>query len=102
VSPPSDPPRRAPPESRPPTLGSAFPPPPDDDGVYVTIVDSAGDRARKLVPVTIFDENFVWVDDEGNERRFNRQSGFENPPGGSWSTWRLSGHDHRRWVVQPG
>ncbi len=97
----SDPPTRIPPGSNPPTLGSAFPAPPDDDGVYVTIVDSVGDKPRKLVPVTVFDEAYVWVDDLGTERRFNRQSGFENPPGGAWSTWRLSGHDRRRWSIDP-
>ena len=94
------PPGAPPPRSEPPTLGSAFPPPLDeDDGVYVTIVDSVGDKPRQQVPVTTFDEGSLWVDDLGTERRFNRASGFENPPGGAWSTWRLSGHDKRRWSV---
>lgn len=63
-----------------------------------TIVDgSSGTRAR--VPIVSFDEAFVSVDAVGEVKRFSRQTGFEIPPGGSWSAWRLAGRDLRRWRI---
>lgn len=62
----------------------------------VTIVNGwrGGDRA--VVPVVKVDSDYVWVEVLGEVRRFSRSTGFEHPPGGTWSTWRLSGKDYRR------
>jgi hypothetical protein len=67
------------------------------DEVRVTIVNGMRGGERVSVPVVQFDEEWVWVEVVGEPRRFSRETGFEHPPGGTWSTWRLSGTDHRRW-----
>lgn len=67
----------------------------------VTIVDSIPGGARLEVEIVALDEDVVAVrapsvaTEAEQLRRFSRISGFELRPGGSWSTWRLSGSDFR-------
>jgi len=62
----------------------------------ITIVNSARKDERIAVPVVAIDPVWVVVRVGEIDRRFSRKSGFEHPPGGSWSAWRLSGADRRR------
>ncbi len=62
----------------------------------VTIVNGMRGGERAVVRVLRVDEVYVWVEVVGQAKRFSRHTGFEHPPGGTWSTWRLSGRDHRR------
>ncbi|MFO0548971.1 MAG: lyase family protein [Polyangiaceae bacterium] len=71
-----------------------------DTRVTVTIVNGPRHGERAVVPITRFDEHFVYVELFGEERRFSRHTGFELKGGAAWSTWRLSGADHRRWKVE--
>ena len=67
----------------------------------MTIVDGGRGGSRVAVAVLRFDADYVWVEVLGQERRFSRITGFEHPPGGTWSTWRLSGKDHRLYKPRP-
>ncbi len=62
----------------------------------ITIVNGASDGERVAAPLVRLDDAWVFVKVGDVERRFSRQTGFEHPPGGSWSAWRLSGADRRR------
>ncbi len=61
----------------------------------MTIVDSIPGGARLEVEVVEMEEDVLTVRAGELIRRFSRVSGFELRPGGSWSTWRLSGSDFR-------
>jgi hypothetical protein len=67
----------------------------EDPPKVVTIVDSMPGGARAEVEIVTLDEDVVTVRTSGDPRRFSRITGFELRPGGSWSTWRLSGSDFR-------
>ena len=54
---------------------------------------------RVSVAVLRIEPLVVVVERDGEELRFSRRTGFELKPGGSWSAWRLSGKDHRRFLV---
>jgi hypothetical protein len=62
----------------------------------VTIVNGATENERIAVPIVRLDDAWVFVRVGEVERRFSRKTGFEHPPGGSWSAWRLAGADRRR------
>lgn len=62
----------------------------------ITLVNGASDGERVTVPIARLSDAWVFVRVGDVERRFSRSTGFEHPPGGSWSAWRLSGADRRR------
>lgn len=65
--------------------------------VEVVTIVLASDRAVRVTGVVQrVDERFIVLVVDGEERRFNRSTGFEMPVGGSWGAWRLAGKDLRR------
>ena len=68
----------------------------------VTLVNAAPPHERLRARVVTADAThlFVKVDGEPAARRISRTQCFEHPVGGGWSTWRLSGVDRERWMVE--
>ena len=68
----------------------------------VTLVNAAPPHERLQARVVTADAThlFVKVDGEPVARRISRTKCFEHPVGGGWSTWRLSGADRERWMIQ--
>jgi hypothetical protein len=67
----------------------------------VVIVNGANTDERLECEVVRVTGRHLYVTENGATRRISRAAGFEHPPGGSWSTWRLSGRDRRRWQTEP-
>jgi len=68
----------------------------------VTLVNAAPPHERMLARVVTADATHLFVLGEGElvARRISRTQCFEHPVGGGWSTWRLSGADRERWMVE--
>lgn len=68
----------------------------------VTLVNAAPPHERLQARVVTADAThlFVKVDGEPAARRISRTKCFEHPIGGGWSTWRLSGADRERWMIE--
>jgi hypothetical protein len=68
----------------------------------VTLVNAAPPHERLQARVVTADAThlFVKVEGEPAARRISRSKCFEHPVGGGWSTWRLSGADRERWMVE--
>lgn len=62
----------------------------------MTIVLASDRTVRASGVLGRVDQRFIIVVVDGQERRFNRSTGFETPVGGSWGAWRLAGKDLRR------
>lgn len=63
----------------------------------VTLVNGVNTSQRKAAEVVRVTDKYLFVLDGDETRRIGRKAGFELPPGGAWSAWRLSGEDHKRW-----
>jgi len=75
---------------------------PAGDPTEITLVNAAPPHQRLAGRVVTTDAThvFVLVEGEPVPRRISRIACFEHPIGGGWSTWRLSGADRERWIVE--
>lgn len=64
----------------------------------VVLVNGAATKERVEAEIQRITDKYLFVSTDGTSRRISRSAGFEHPPGGSWSTWRLCGRDRRRWA----
>lgn len=74
---------------------------PDDEtqrrAERVILVNGANTKERVEGEIVRVTDRHLFVMALGVMRRVSRAAGFEHPPGGGWSTWRLAGRDRRRW-----
>jgi hypothetical protein len=72
----------------------------ETDRLTVTLVNGVRPDERLVAEVVRVTERHIFVEAAGETKRISRAAGFEHPPGGAWSAWRIAGEDHRRWRLR--